>query len=180
MNLPFHYTTNAHVTARPESLFAYLDDQARLSSHMTRSSWQMGGGRMGIDIDAGGGQRVGSHIRMTGRVLGITLSLDEVVVDREPPFRKAWETVGEPRLLVIGPYRMGFTVQLEKAGSRLEVFIEYALPNGFLAGRFGRLLGGFYARWCTRRMVDDAVAHFRTALSVGSESLSQTMPEGLR
>jgi hypothetical protein len=117
---------------------------------------------------------------MTGRAFGITLSLDEVVVDREPPFRKAWETVGEPRLLVIGPYRMGFTVQPELSGSRLEVHIDYDLPNGLLAGRLGRLLGGFYARWCTRRMVADAVAHFQTALSAGSESRSRSITEGLR
>ena len=180
MNLPFHYTSRAYVTARPESLFAYLDDQERLSSHMTRSSWLMGGGKMSIDFDVGRGQQIGSHIRMTGRFLGIMLSLDEVVVEREAPLRKAWETVGEPRLLVIGPYRMGFTVQPEMSGSRLEVSIDYALPNGFLARRLGRLLGGFYARWCTRRMVNDAVAHFRTALSAGSESLSQSIPEGLR
>ena len=135
---------------------------------------------MSIDIDAGRGQRIGSHIRMAGRVLGIPLSLDEVVVEREPSFRKAWETIGEPRLLVIGPYRMGFTVQPDASGSRLEVFIDYDLPKGPLSRRLGRLFGRFYARWCIRRMVDDAVTHFRAESAGGSATRPQAIPEGLR
>ena len=46
---------------------------------------------------------------MNGRILGLKLSLDEVVTERDPPARKVWETVGVPRLLVIGPYRMGLS-----------------------------------------------------------------------
>ena len=135
---------------------------------------------MSIDVDAGRGQRIGSQIRMSGRVLGILLSLDEVVVEREPSSRKAWETVGEPRLLVIGPHRMGFTVLPDTSGSRLEVFIDYDLPKGPVSRRLGRLFGGFYARWCTRRMVDDAVTHFRAESASGSETRPQATPEGVR
>lgn len=81
---------------------------------------------------------------------------------------------------MIGPYRMGFTMEAEMSGSRLEVFIDYALPNGLVSGRFGRLLGGFYTRWCTRRMVTDAMAHFRAALIAPSQGVSQSLPESLR
>ncbi len=106
------------------------------------------------------GKVVGSHIRMSGKILGLELSLDEVVTERQPPIRKVWETVGSPRLLVIGPYRMGFEVVPSGNGSRFRVFIDYALPPRWPARWLGRLFGGYYARWCTRTMVDDAVRQF--------------------
>jgi hypothetical protein len=49
--------------------------------------------------------------------------------------RKVWQTVGTPRLLVIGPYRMGFSlVPIEDSdpnsnrSTHLTVSIDYALP----------------------------------------------------
>lgn len=74
-----------------------------------------------------------------------------------------WETVGSPKLLVIGSYRMGFEVAARSGGSLLRVFIEYALPQALPGRWLGRLFGRMYARWCTERMVSDAVRHFSTA-----------------
>ena len=56
----------------------------------------MGGGRMQIELDAGRGQTVGSRIRLSGRVFGLTLSVEEIVTERVPPQRKVWETIGSP------------------------------------------------------------------------------------
>ncbi len=158
--LPHRAERNAAVSASPEQVFALLDDHNRLASHMSRSSWQMGGGSMKTIFNESGGQNIGSHIRMSGRVLGIKLSLYEVVTERDPPTRKVWETVGTPRLLVSGSYRMGFELTPVPTGSQLRVFIEYALPIPWLEHWLGRLFGGYYARWCTHRMVNDAVQHF--------------------
>lgn len=72
------------VAALPEDVFEFVDDFSRLSSHMSESSWMMGGGRMTVETDAAKGQAVGSHIRMSGRVFGVPLSLDEVVTRHEP------------------------------------------------------------------------------------------------
>lgn len=114
-------------------------------------------------LDERRGQSVGSHIRVSGRVFGLELSLDEVVTEREPPNRKSWETVGSPRLLVIGPYRMGLEVTPRDGGSRLRVFIDYALPAPWPERWLGRAFGRYYARWCTQTMVDDAVRQFASA-----------------
>ena len=109
-----HFETSAFVAAPPDIVFAYADDPARLSSHMSESLWMMGGGRMEIELDAGRGQSVGSRIRLSGRVLGLELSLEEIVIERVPPQRKVWETTGSPKLLVIGQYRMGFELRHRK------------------------------------------------------------------
>jgi hypothetical protein len=158
--LPYRHESSGVVPASMERLFARIDDHAALSSHMSESSWMMGGGRMEIGLDADGGRKVGSRIRLAGRVFGIELSVEEVVTERYPPRRKVWATTGSPRLLVIGHYRMGFELSPRGGDSALRVFIEYALPAQVPARWLGRLFGGYYAKWCTRRMVDDAVAYF--------------------
>jgi hypothetical protein len=158
--LPYHYECSHVVQARARELFEHVDDHARLSSHMSQSSVGMAGARMTIEVDEGRGRAIGSRIRLIGRILGIRLFVDEVVMERDPPHRKVWETVGQPRLLVIGHYRMGYDIAPQSGGSQFRVFIDYALPEATPARWFGRMFGGVYARWCTQRMVNDAVLHF--------------------
>lgn len=74
-----------------------------------------------------------------------------------------WETRGEPRLLVIGSYRMGFTISGQGDRSHLAVFIDYQLPRGGFARGLARLFGKPYAAWCTRRMATDAVTAMANA-----------------
>jgi Polyketide cyclase / dehydrase and lipid transport len=149
-----HHEESALINAIPDELFAYLDDPARLGAHMSKPSWRMGGGSMRYEVD-------GQATRLSGKVFGMALEVTEVVVLREPPLRKAWETTGTPKLLVVGAYRMGFDIEPRKGGSGLRVYIDYALPARTRS--LGRLLGAYYARWCTRRMVDDAERRFADA-----------------
>ncbi len=153
-----HHESFALIKALPAKVFAYVDNHAQLGSHMSESSWMMGGGRMDISIDKGRGQRVGSHIGLSGKAFGITLFLDEVVTRREPPRVKVWETVGNLRLLVIGHYRMGVELDPQDSNSLLRVYIDYDLPskNTWL----GRLFGESYAKWCVRQMIKDTHDHF--------------------
>ncbi len=157
--LPYHFEAIAEVGAAADAVFAHWDDHSRLSTHMSESSGMMAGSRMAVELDATQGRSVGAIIRMRGRVLGIPLFVEEIVTDRNPPLRKVWETTGRPELLVIGSYRMGYEIAPQAEASRLRVFIDYALPNGPSSRWLGRLFGTFYARWCTRRMADDAAKH---------------------
>jgi len=156
LTLAHHEEDSALIPAPAERVFAYLDDPTRLASHMNRPSWRMGGATMRTVLDDGGGQAIGSHIRMGGRILGLELALDEVVTERTPPLRKAWETVGSPRLLVIGSYRMAIEIEARGTASLLRVFIDYDLPQTGIGRWLGRLFGHYYARWCTKAMVADA------------------------
>ena len=158
--LPLRYESSGLVQSPMDQVFAHIDDHARLASHMSEPSWRTGGGRMETEFDEGRGQAVGSRIRLSGRVFGVELSVEEIVVERDPPRRKVWETTGAPKLLVIGHYRIGFELSAQGNGSMLRVFIEYALPERVPARWLGRLFGRYYARWCTQQMVDDAVNHF--------------------
>jgi Polyketide cyclase / dehydrase and lipid transport len=164
--LTHRHETSAMIGASMAQVFAYVDDHARLSSHMSESSWMMGGGRMQIEVDEGRGQEVGSRIRLAGRIFGVQISVEERVIERIPPRRKVWETTGSPQLVVIEHYRMGIDISPQGKDSTLRVFIEYSLPAKVPARWLGILFGRYYARWCTRRMTDDAVKHFESFASV--------------
>lgn len=159
MSFAFHEEANVVVEAPAAALSAYLDDPRSLGGHMEKPSAMMLGGSMRYAFDAGQGRTVGSTISMSGHVLGLGLALQETIVERTLS-RKVWETVGEPRLLVIGPYRMGFEISPQGEASRLKVFIDFNRPRG-AGALLGRLFGGWYARWCVTRMAQDAVRHFR-------------------
>ncbi len=158
--LPFHCESIRIVATSADAVFSHLDDHNRLAGHMSQSSWLMAGSKMAIELDAAKGRAVGSHIHLRGRVLGIPIYVEEVVSEHEPPFRKAWETMGVPKLLVIGHYKMGFEITPQGDSSLLRVFIDYDLPEPWLTRLLGQLLGGFYARWCTESMATDAAAFF--------------------
>ena len=161
----FHSESIATVPAAVSEVFALLDDHMRLSSHMAKPSAMMLGTKMNLEFDAAEGREVGARIGMTGSALGLRLSLEEVVTERVPPVRKVWETIGEPRLLVIGHYRMGFDITPDGARSRVRVFIDYDLPRRAPWRWFGQLLSHAYARWCTRRMAQDAAYAFNDRLN---------------
>jgi hypothetical protein len=155
-----HEEHSAPVRAAAERIFDKLDDPTHLTEHMSKRTWKMGWGRMETVLDAQQGRSVGSHIVLRGRVFGIRLYLDEVVTKREPPLTKTWETVGEPRLLVIGPYCMGFDLKPGEETAQLRVAIDYDLPTKGISWLLGRLFGRSYAKWCTRQMVQDAQHSF--------------------
>jgi hypothetical protein len=159
-SLPWQHVSEGVVPASVDRVFVHLDDHARLVSHMERSSWMLGGGTMQVELDAARGRAVGSRIAMFGRAFGFRLALEEVVTERRPPTHKVWETRGTPRLLVIGPYRLGFDLMPVPGAAKLRVVIDYALPDTGAGRVLGRLFGPAYARWCTRRMVDDAIEYF--------------------
>lgn len=160
MSFEFHYESSGVVTAAPQVLFDHLDDPRNLASHMESGSAAMAGASMSIETDNLQGKAIGSAIRMHGRMLGIAMSLEEAVTQREPPHLKTWNTIGEPKLLVIGAYRMGFGIDASGADSLLTVFIDYDLPSGLVGRLLGRALAPAYARWCCQRMVEDASRAF--------------------
>ena len=155
----FHHETHLTLGTSVQTAFEYLDDFRKLSAHMERPSVMMLGSRMEIVTDEGGGRTVGSRVRMSGEVMGIPLSLEEVVVERNPPLRKAWETV-DAQLLVIGQYCLGFELEPHGEACGLRVFIDYDRPRGSLTRLAAAFFAKSYARWCTQRMAADAAKHF--------------------
>ena len=155
-----HSDAECDLRAAPSSIFEYIDRPERLSAHMARRSWQLAGASMAIETDADGGRAVGSRIRLTGRMLGIYLYVEGKVVQHEPPNLKAWETVGEPHLLVIGRYRITVSIDAHGDRSHVTIAIDYALPTNAPWRWLGMFFGPMYAGWCVRQMAQDLVHQF--------------------
>ena len=115
---------------------------------------------MDVQTDAGHGQTIGSHIRLSGKVFGTNLFLDEVITKYEPPHHKEWQTVGNLRLLAIGHYRMGLEINPGNEDSRLRVFIDYELPKSLSQRLLGYLFGRMYAKWCVKQIISTVQAAF--------------------
>ncbi len=150
---PYHRERSARVGADAQTLFKRLDDPWLLGQHMNQRSLMMAGAAMRTETDAQRGQAIGSVIRMSGRFLGLTLWLEETVIERMAPHRKVWETRGTPRLLVIGHYRMGFELRADPPATLVRLWIDYSLPAGPVWRALGRWLAPVYADWCLRRML---------------------------
>ena len=154
-----HYDESVMLPVKPEEIFSYIDDHSRFSSHMSKSSWMMGGGHMDVTVDDGKGQKVGSHIRLNGAVFGIPVSLDEVITQHEAPYVKSWRTVGIPKLIIIGQYSMSLKISRDHEQTRFTVSIDYDLPTD--ATRWlGLFFGNIYAQWCVRQMIRGTKEHF--------------------
>lgn len=155
-----HFEKSTSIQASPQEIFGYVDDHSSFSAHMSKSSWMMAGGKMDVQTDEGKGQKIGSHIKLKGQILGINLFLDEVVTEHKSPFGKVWQTVGDLSLLVIGHYKMGLDINPQNSHSKLKVYIDYELPQSFKTRWLGLLFGGMYAKWCVNQMLNGVKKHF--------------------
>lgn len=164
MSATRHEEVSVSAAVGADRLFAWLDDPARLGGHMTKPSFMMLGGGMTYAVDDRGGSAVGSVIRMSGTILGLRLDVEEVVTEHVTPRRKVWETRGPQRMIVIESYRMGFEVEDEGDEARARIFIDYVPARAGFTRLLGALLARPYARWCVRRMAQDAREHFTTQL----------------
>lgn len=156
-----HYEESVLVSATPDEIFSFADNHKNFSSHMNKSSWMMGGGSMETEVVKGKGQKVGSHIKMQGKVFGFNLFLDEVITKYSPPNHKEWETVGNINLLVIDHYKLGFEIKPKAERSKLTVYIDYNFPKSLFTKLLGLLFGSMYAKWCVKQMVNEVSLHFK-------------------
>lgn len=67
------YEARSYVGADVDRIFTDLDDQVKLSSHMSESSWTMGGGRMKVEFGEGHGRKVGHDPTHRQRLLPRTV-----------------------------------------------------------------------------------------------------------
>ena len=64
-----HMETSARVAAEPHKVFAHLDDQTRLTEHMSKPSLMMGGGKISTNRKGRPSVRMaGDAVRAFGRL----------------------------------------------------------------------------------------------------------------
>lgn len=88
---------------------------------------------MGIELDADKGRAKDSCIRLRDRGIEVPVSVEEVVTENEPLFRKVGETMGILKLEVIGHYKVGFEITPQGTFSLLRVFMNYNMSEPLLS-----------------------------------------------
>ena len=146
--------------ATPEETFNFVNNHKNFSSHMNKSSLMLGGGEMKTEFDNDMGQKLGSHIKMSGNAFGLKLYLDEVITFYNPPYKKEWGTVGDLTLYIIGQYKLGFEISPKDKGSIIKVYIDYDKPKSFIEKVLSLFLGYFYAKWCVNQMINGVKLKF--------------------
>lgn len=116
----YHYETEGFVSAGQRAAFDELDQHERLFAHMVQSSQMMAGGALVPELGDEKGRRIDSGMFLRRHVLGIPIGVEQILIVHAAP-TKNWETIGEPRLLVIGRNKMGFTLVPRPGGSMLTV-----------------------------------------------------------
>jgi len=153
-------TSTIDLLAPPQQVFAFLDDPSVAGAHMQRPSLMMLGGTMKYDVDHGKGQVVGSIVKMHGKVLGLELFVEEIVTEWQPPWRKSWQTLGRPKLLLVDCYHMDFVIRPITEGSRVTVKIQYSYSRSSVGSWLGGAPAKAYANWCVSKMTSEAGNHF--------------------
>ncbi len=157
-----HLEESVSIASSPDNIFLFADNPINFSAHMNQSSWMMAGSKMETHTDEGEGKVVGSHITMNGKILGVNLFLDEMITIHDKPHQKEWRTVGNVNLIVIDQYTLGFKIKPEQEGSLFTVYIDYELPKSWKTRGLGMALGGMYAKWCVRQMINGTRGHFNS------------------
>jgi hypothetical protein len=160
-NLTHSYYSKAILNTSAKKAFEYLDDPKKLSAHMGKSSMTMAGSKMDMVSDEKQGRQIGSVIKMSGKMMGLKLSLREKIVERVPDVKKFWQTFGEQHLVILEQYKMGFALhEISDERTEVTVSIDYSLPQKGLPRALGKILGPLYAKWCTKQMAKDAANEF--------------------
>jgi hypothetical protein len=161
--LEHRFEQATRLPASQKQVFDFMDDFGQLGAHMMQANWMMAGSSMRYEFDATRGREVGGVVRIIGSFLGFRLEIAEQVTERSAPAGKSWRTFGGQRMLVMAGYHMGFSVVPQQGSTRLEIFIEYALPPRGFGRLLGKLFAGAYARWCVRSMLEAAIERFGQA-----------------
>ncbi len=153
-------TESVVIEAPAQQVFAFMDDVKNVGFHMSgRSSMAMMGSRLEIAVLSPQSTGVGATYRMWGKMMGLAIDFSETVTRYIPGREKVWETIGEPKLLIMSSYVMRVSVDpLSLSSSRLTISLTYAPPRSIFWRFVGALVGDWYGRWCLRNMCRDAKA----------------------
>lgn len=144
-----------HIRAPVEKVFAFLDDLSKTGMHMSERSMMMMGSKLELERLPGPEKGEGATFRWSGKVLGLPVNFTETVTRWKKNEEKVWETVGEPRMIILGWYRMRLTTEPKKSGTSVLLEIQYEPPKGFFYKLLSAFLARQYAGWCLNQMLGD-------------------------
>lgn len=149
---------NVIINAKPEEVFAFMDDINNTGMHMTKSNAQMMGSKLNLEWLTENKTGLNSKYKWTGKVLGMKMKFIVLVTQWDNSKSKTWETVGDAKMIVISWYRMYLELTPNENGTTsAKLGILYTKSKNVL----GFMLGKRYSVWCVKSMLKDTQKHFK-------------------
>lgn len=148
------------INAPLEIVFARMDDLSKTGMHMSNSSMMMMGSKLMLEQLPGPSQGLGASFHWSGSVMGMPIDITETVTKWVVNKEKIWETIGTPKIIILGWYRMILKTEAVKEGTEASLQIDYTKPRGAFRIILYYLLSHWYCNWCLNNMLNDTKIHF--------------------
>ncbi len=144
------------IRASPEKVFEFMDDVRNMGMHMSRDSRAMMGSHLDLEMLSENTSGPGASYRWKGKVMGMTIDFTMVVTKWIKDIERVWETIGEPKVIVIGKYSMFLKLAPADGSTMTTLGISYEKPKDFFGKVLEFFLGKWYCNWCLNNMLHDA------------------------
>lgn len=146
------------MNAKPDEVFAFMDDINNTGMHMTKSNAQMMGSKLNLEWLTEHKTGLHTRYRWIGKVMGMKMKFTVIVTQWDNGKSKTWETIGDAKMIVISWYRMYLELKPNEDGTTsAKLGILYTKSKNLP----GFLLGRWYSKWCVKSMLGDTRKHFR-------------------
>ncbi len=96
------------INAKPEEVFAFMDDIENTGMHMTNTNAPMMGNKLAIKWLSENKTGVGAKYKWDGNVMGMKMDFTVEVTKWIQGKEKIWETIGDAKMIVLAWFRMYF------------------------------------------------------------------------
>jgi hypothetical protein len=140
----------------PQKVFSHMDDLSKTGMHMKENSMMMMGSKLSFERLEGPLQGIGTTYRWHGKIMGLPVDITETVTKWTENQEKVWETTGDPKIILLGWYRMILKLMPVKEGTLVSLQIDYTQPNGVFYNFLYFFLSRWYCHWCLNNMLNDS------------------------
>lgn len=130
--------------------------------HLSQSFMMMGS-KLTLEQLRGPGKGAGATFHWSGKVMEMPIDITETVTKWIANKEKVWETIGFPRMIILGWYRMSLKLTAVSEGTLTSLQIEYTRPDGWFYKVLSFFFAGWYSRWCLNKMLSGAKKEFEKA-----------------
>ena len=139
----------------PEKVFAYMDNIGNTGMHMTKSSIPMMGSKLKLLQLSENATGLDSRYRWFGKMFGLTMDFTIAVTKWIKNKEKIWGTIGKPKMIILGWYKMRLVVSPEEYNTKATLSISYTKPKNIFFRVISFFLAPWYANWCLTNMLQD-------------------------
>jgi hypothetical protein len=152
------FQKSIEINASPEAIFQFMDDIENTGMHMMKSNSAMMGSKLTLEWITEQRTGVKTRLRWKGNVVCFPLDFTVEVTKWIFAKEKAWETIGDVKLIILNWYRMYLKLTpLPNGATQTELGIFYTIPGKNI---LAFLLSKRYATLCVESMLNDTSKHF--------------------